>query len=89
MVWKLGTMMCTNKEIADILGISENSVRKNFTNLLEQARSVGRRSLRRAQMTKAMEGDSRMLIFLGKQYLSQKDNPVDVVEETPLPWKDE
>ena len=31
--------------------------------------------LRLAQWEKAMEGDTRMLIFLGKQYLGQKDTP--------------
>ncbi len=31
--------------------------------------------LRLAQWEKAMEGDTKMLIFLGKQYLGQKDSP--------------
>ena len=31
--------------------------------------------LRLAQWEKAMDGDTRMLIFLGKQYLGQKDTP--------------
>ena len=31
--------------------------------------------LRKAQWEKAMAGDTRMLIFLGKQYLGQKDSP--------------
>ena len=35
--------------------------------------------LRKAQWDKAMEGDTKMLIFLGKQYLGQTDSP-----ETPM-----
>ena len=31
--------------------------------------------LRIKQWEKAMDGDTRMLIFLGKQYLGQKDTP--------------
>ena len=31
--------------------------------------------LRLAQWEKAMEGDTKMLIFLGKQYLGQKETP--------------
>ena len=31
--------------------------------------------LRLAQWEKAMDGDTKMLIFLGKQYLGQKDTP--------------
>ena len=36
-------------------------------------------ALRKAQWEKAMDGDTRMLIFLGKQYLGQTDSP-----ETPM-----
>ena len=32
-------------------------------------------ALKKAQWEKAMEGDTKMLIFLGKQYLGQKDSP--------------
>ena len=32
-------------------------------------------ALRKAQWEKAMEGDTKMLIFLGKQYLGQQDSP--------------
>ena len=31
--------------------------------------------LRKAQWEKAMAGDTKMLIFLGKQYLGQQDSP--------------
>ena len=32
-------------------------------------------ALKKAQWEKAMEGDTKMLIFLGKQYLGQQDSP--------------
>ena len=32
-------------------------------------------ALKKAQWEKAMAGDTKMLIFLGKQYLGQKDTP--------------
>ena len=32
-------------------------------------------ALRKAQWEKAMAGDTKMLIFLGKQYLGQTDSP--------------
>ena len=32
-------------------------------------------ALRKAQWEKAMAGDTKMLIFLGKQYLGQQDSP--------------
>lgn len=37
--------------------------------------------LRRKQFEMAMDGDVRMLIWLGKQYLGQKDNPAVVTDE--------
>ena len=40
-------------------------------------------ALRKAQWEKAMEGDTKMLIFLGKQYLGQKDTPDMKLDELP------
>ena len=39
-------------------------------------------ALRKAQWEKAMAGDTKMLIFLGKQYLGQKDIPDTSMRET-------
>ena len=39
--------------------------------------------LRKAQWEKAMDGDTRMLIFLGKQYLGQKDSPDMELNDLP------
>ena len=40
-------------------------------------------ALKKAQWEKAMEGDTKMLIFLGKQYLGQKDTPDMELDELP------
>jgi hypothetical protein len=37
--------------------------------------------LRQRQFQMAMDGDVRLLIWLGKQYLGQKDNPEVVTDE--------
>ena len=37
-------------------------------------------------MEKALAGDVRMLIWMGKQYLDQKDSPQDEENTVPLPW---
>lgn len=88
-VWKLATMMCSYSEIADVVGLGESTLKKRFGDLIEKGRSVGKKALRRAQFEKAIsDKDPRMLIFLGKQYLSQKDNPENRDDETPLPWKE-
>ena len=89
LVWRLGCMMCTIGEIADVLGLEESTVSRKFGDLIDKARSQGKKALRRAQFEKAVEDkDPRMLIFLGKQYLNQKDNPEDKEGNSPLPWNE-
>ena len=89
LVWKLASMMCTIKEIADVVGLAENTVSKKFGDLIEKGRSQGKKALRRAQFEKAVaDKDPRLLIFLGKQYLGQKDSPEDTDTSSPLPWKE-
>ena len=41
----------------------------------EELTAEERIALKKAQWEKAMEGDTKMLIFLGKQYLGQQDSP--------------
>jgi len=89
LVWKLGSMHCTYKEIADITGVSEDVIRRHLKAFIEKARSVGSRSLRKAQWDKALDGDVKMLTFLGKNYLGQRDQPEDSDNNQPLPWNDE
>ena len=62
---------------------------KDFGKIIEKGKDAGKKSIRRAQWDKAINGDTRMQIFLGKQYLGQKDKPEDRSHQTPLPWNDE
>jgi len=90
LVLRLAMIMCSNAEIALVLGISEKQVASKFKDLIEKGRSIGKKSLRRAQFEKAVEGkDPRLLIFLGKNYLGQKENPDDKESSTPLPWNED
>ena len=86
LVWKLACMQCTLREIADVIGVNAETIRKHFGDLIEKGKSVGKKSLRRAQFEKALGGDSRMLIFLGKNYLGQKDQIENNEDTVPLPW---
>ena len=56
--------------------------------MIEEGRSQGKKSLRQAQMEKALAGDVRMLIFLGKQYLGQTDSGDQGEDNAPLPWEE-
>jgi hypothetical protein len=88
-VWKLACIQCSTREIADVVGVSHTSIAKHFGDLIEKGRGVGKKSLRRAQFEKALNGDSRMLVWLGKQYLGQKDSIEDLNNTSPLPWLEE
>lgn len=88
LVYKLACIQCTAEEIAEVVGTNVPTLKKRFGNLLDAGKQKGKQSLRRAQWEKAVNGDTRMQIFLGKQYLGQKDTPEDGENKAPLPWED-
>ena len=89
LIFKLASIHCTYQEIADVIGTSTTTLEKRFKHLIEKGRAEGKKSLRRKQMEVALEkGDVRMLMWLGKQYLGQADQPVDEANTAPLPWED-
>jgi hypothetical protein len=45
--------------------------------------------LRRKQIEVAMKGNAVMLIWLGKQILSQSDTPITEEDKNVLPWSDD
>tara|TARA_R110002153_G_scaffold1046_2_gene4924 strand:- start:1294 stop:1629 length:336 start_codon:yes stop_codon:yes gene_type:complete len=89
LVWKMACMQCTLREIADVCNVSHTMIAKHFGELIEKGKSMGKKSLRRAQWDKAINGDARMLVFLGKNYLGQQDSPENNDDNMPLPWDDE
>jgi len=74
-VEKLAGLFCTYEEIAAFLGVAINTMksRKDFLTVYKRGYENGKCSLRRLQAKKAMEGNTTMLIWLGKQYLGQRD----------------
>lgn len=87
-VYKLAAMMCSNAEIGEVLGLSPSTIKQKYHKVIEEGRSQGKKSLRQAQMEKALAGDVRMLIFLGKQYLGQTDSGDQGEDNQPLPWEE-
>ena len=74
-VEKLANIQCTQEEIASFLGISSRTLLRDekFKELFAKGRENGKMSLRRIQWKHA-EKSATMAIWLGKQYLGQKDN---------------
>jgi len=79
MLERLATRQASNRELAEVLGIAESSLRAllrrdpNFRADLERARELGKAQLRCRQWDVAMSGDVTMLLWLGRQYLGQSD----------------
>jgi hypothetical protein len=80
---------CNDREIAEYFGISESTLRYNFSYELTNGRHQLKTSLRRAQLQTALSGNATLLIWLGKNILLQSDNPTNTVDTKPLPWTDE
>lgn len=74
-VEKLANIQCTQEEIASFLGISTRTLQRDekFMELFNRGRENGKMSLRRIQWKHA-EKSASMAMFLGKQYLGQRDN---------------
>lgn len=77
---KLCALQCTRIEIAGFFNCSEDTIERwcertyhdNFAVIFAQKRQVGKISLRRNQW-KMSEHNVSMAIWLGKQYLGQKE----------------
>lgn len=77
---KLCAMQCTETEICDWFGVTDKPLNiwcketygVTFSEIFKQKRSTGKISLRRTQWHLA-EKNATMAIWLGKQYLGQRD----------------
>ena len=82
----LSQIGCTQEEIGSIVGISARTLQRRYAELIEENKNIGKASLRRTMWKRAMKGDSKLQIWLSKQYLGMKDRTVteNIVEPLPL-----
>ena len=88
-VYKLAKLHCTNREIAEWFGIEESTLKYNFSDIMAKGRTETKQALRRAQLKNALEGNTTMQIWLGKQMLGQREQPVSEDVSKILPWSDD
>lgn len=90
---KLCVMQCTLAEIASWFDCSEDTIERNvkkekgikFADYFRQKRGKGKVALRRKQYELAIGGNVTLLIWLGKQWLDQKEKyDVDEKSETHI-----
>jgi len=86
---------CDGAHIANILGIHPNTLylaceekfNINFSEYSQQKKGEGKELLRARQFKAAMEGDKTMLVWLGKQYLGQRektDSNINLQDKAPV-----
>ena len=71
----LASIFCTQEEIAAVLGISVRTLQRDeeFCRVYKKGQDTAKSSLRRMQF-KLADRNPTMAIWLGKQYLGQRDN---------------
>lgn len=89
-VRKLGALGLSDRDIADFLGIKDDTLRYNFTEILQISRIELKMTLRRAMLDNACKNmNASIQVFLAKNLLSMSDNPIDSEDQKPLPWNDD
>ena len=75
LVKKLALIQCTVEEIANFIECSTRTLErdKEFCRVYKKHIDEGKMSLRRKQWRAVEDGNTTMLVWLGKQYLGQKD----------------
>jgi hypothetical protein len=86
-------IQCTLEEMSGILKCSGDTIeravkrqyKKSFAETFRDLKADGRASLRRVQWASALNGNTAMQIWLGKQHLDQRDKfPDDTPDEREL-----
>jgi len=86
---KLCEIQCTQKEMAYVLGVSTDTLKRNYSQEIDTGKTLGKIALRRAQWRNAVEKNNvTMQIWLGKNILNQQTEPLDDDSGTILPWTD-
>lgn len=84
---RLCGIMCTQKEISEVLNVDEDTITNwskrtygvTFSEVYKSLTAGAKASVRRAQYRLAVEElNPTMLIWLGKQFLGQKDSPIEI-----------
>ncbi len=84
---KLCELQCTYEEIAAYFRVSLSTVEKlvatdDVKAIVERGRNVGKISIRRQQLQLLKKGNATMAVWLGKQFLGQRDK-LDTMLKTP------
>lgn len=77
-------IQCTKAEIATICKCHVDTLYARYSAILQEGDAEAKSSLRRLQWKSAQAGNIQMQIWLGKQWLGQKDRQPDEVANTVI-----
>jgi hypothetical protein len=75
LAYKLAKRFATQEDIADIIGCSVKTLQRDaeFCRVFKKGKQQVYKNLRVSQYKHALNGNATLLIWLGKQYLQQRD----------------
>ena len=84
-----GKLCATQREMASHFDVTMRTIENymadhegGFYRTYAQAAAVTKTSLRRVQISKAMDGDNTMMVWMGKQLLDQKEKVEEKIDTT-------
>lgn len=80
---QLAAVNATVEDIATQAGCSRDTIERRYRDAIKRARAEFRTRILLAQIKAAERGNAALLIWLGKQYLGQVENPVPEPEQDP------
>lgn len=81
-VYELATFHCTIEEIAKLCGISYDTVKRRYSELIAKGHQESKKQLRKAMIRAALNGNVAMQIWLSKNWLGFKDRQPDEAPTT-------
>ena len=84
LIEELAKIMASRAEIAAIAGCSVSTLDRRFDAAIKRGNDHAKASIRRRQFECAMAGNVTMLIWLGKQWLGQRDKTETTTRDLSL-----
>lgn len=79
---KLAFLHCSYKEMASILEVSADTLKRRYADKIEQGRNKCKQKLRRMMLQEAFEKENwKMMIWLSKQMLGHSEKVEEIIEE--------
>jgi hypothetical protein len=78
LLFDLARIGCTDEEIATVLSVSSDTLVRRFAEHIKKGRAEMKMSLRRMQIKMVEDGSVGMAVWLGKQYLGQREPKIEI-----------